>query len=258
MKDSIKPLAIIATLIISAVAIFFSIKTTISTSERFIIAVTEAHRSLFVDKTKLATLLDRPVDIIVFSDESALTGSIRSGEADAYVTSPFYFISEFSRLENAKAIFGIESDYYLVSKKDVDNETTKVAVFDPYMSQILQGTEPLSPVTIYGTHDRLVAMDEAYVSHVIIHASYFDDQKHLIKDRMSTKGYTQDLFILTSEWVDFDAENGHALIDALASAMKTPPDKPIEEELLRTMSYLFRLEAISTRYYYADLVHIKE
>lgn len=258
MKDNIKPLYIIAILIITTIAVFFSVKSSIDTKERFVIAVTEAHRSLIVDKTKLAAMLDRSVDIIVHSDESALAGSIRSGEADAYIVSPFYFISEFSRLENAKAIFGIESEYYLVSKKDAVNETNKVAVFEPYMSQILQDTEPLSPVTIYGTHDRIVAMDEAYVSHIIIHASYFDDQKYVIKDRMSAKGYTQDLFVLTSEWIDYDTENGHALTDALGSAMKMQPDKPIEEELLRTMSYLFRLEDISTRYYYADLVHSNE
>lgn len=251
-------LYIFVTLIIAASAITLSVNASIKAEDRFIIAIPESHKSLIKDVSSLTSLLDKPVDIMIHPDESALIRSIRNGEADAFITSSFNFISDFSKLNHAKAIFGIPSDYYLVSRIGADGVQNKVAVFDPYISQILQNGASYSTMTIYGTHERLVTLEEAYVSHIIMHASYFDSEKYTIINQLSTRGYTQDLFVLTSEWIDYDQENEHALLDALEKALRLPLEKPIEDELIRAMSHLFRLETISTRYYYSDLVYSKD
>lgn len=258
MNKNKSTLYILLTLCIATLAIIMSIFASRGTADRFVIAIPESHGTLIKDASTLSTLLGKPVDIQIHSDESALIRAIRAGEADAFITSSFTFISEYANLNNAKAVFGIPTDYYLVSSIGVNDKKNKIAVFDPYISKLLQNDTSFSTVTIYGTHERIVALEEAYVSQIIMHASYLDTSRHAVVDRLSTKGYTEDLFVLSLEWIDYDQEHQHALIDALEKAMRLPLEKPLEDELLRAMSHLFSLETISTRYYYSDLVYGKD
>ncbi|HAS73452.1 MAG TPA: hypothetical protein DCS67_04850 [Clostridiales bacterium UBA8960] len=246
---------IVMTLVISIAAIVLSIYTSNDARNHFVIALTPEHRSLFDQTHILSEGIKRPVKVIELENEYELKKRIYSGEVDAYVVGSFFYIEQYSQLGGSWAVFGVPSDYYLVTLMNHESTQNRVAAFDSFMPSILIGDGSLSNVLIYDSEKRLIALSEDYVSHIIIHASSFDPTKHQIVEKMSNRGYTEDLLILTAEWIEYDTEHNHDLIRTLSQVMTKPLDKPAESEVLSAMTYLFRNEYIPTRYYYKDLVY---
>lgn len=254
--NRLKPSFYIAmTLTLSVIAIFLSIYNSVNERNDFVIALTPEFRSLMSQTNTLSEQLERPVKVVVLENENELIKSVYSGEVDAYVTNSFFYIEQYAKLNGARAVFGIPSDYFLVSLMNSDSTHQRVGVFDTFIPKLLIGNETYTNVFIPDSHKRITALNEDFVSHIILHESSLDVTKHKIVEKMSNRGYTQDLFILTSEWIEYDQAHNHVLLELLQNALSKPLVKPIESEILSAMTFLFRLEFIPTRYYYKDLVY---
>lgn len=264
---------IVLILALGVFAIFINLLTYKMESSAFTIGVTESKSDLFYDLDRLSSDLSNKVVLKTYISESELMKAVYSGQVDAYPINLFSYIESFSKLPSGKAIIGIPSDYYLIASYEkinmpdyVDKLTLtedsrgkisrpKIGVFESVISEQLLDGIRFSSMTYSDSKERLKALNDSIIDYAIVRDDYYDSDQYAIIKKISDIGYTQDVFVLSKEWIDKDIEEHLNIVSSIINVISTKVTSPDEDQVIRAMTYLFNSERLQTRYYYKDLVY---
>lgn len=254
-------------------AIFINLLTYQIESNAFTIAVTDSQSAMFQNLDRLSNDLSTKVVLKKYANEFELMKAVYSGQVDAYSINLFRYIESYSKLPSGKAIVGIPTDYYLVASRkmvampdyvdklaateDSRGKITrpKIGIFESVISEQLLSGIRYSSITYSDSNERLKALNDSIIDYAIIREDYFDTTQYVVLKKLTDFGYTQDVFVLSREWIDNDIEDHLNIVTSIINAFTKTVTTPNEDEVIRAMTYLFNTERIQTRYYYKDLVY---
>jgi hypothetical protein len=255
MKASKTLALIILVFIISATAITLTLKDQKKADIPFTIAITKAHAKHFENFRSLATKVNTEVILDIYDNESDLMKAVYSGSVDAYSINTFAYLEQFADLPSGKAILGLPSDYYLITKQTGEIDRPQIGVFDDILSFYLLQGEKYATITYTNSLERIQALNDGFIDFAIVSSADYDAQQAIIVKKMSDLGYTEDLFVLTRSWIEKDSEMSLNIVQNLTNILTEATKAPDETILMKAMSDLFKDEKIPTRYYYKDLVY---
>ncbi len=255
MKASKTLVLLLIVIIISTTAIALTLSDQKKADVPFTIAITKAHAKRFEHYKALSTKVNTEVILDIYENESDLMKAVYSGTVDAYSINVFAYLEQFADLPKGKAILGLPTDYYLITKQVGEVNRPQIGVFDETLSFYLLHGAKYATISYSETSERLQALNDGFIDFAIVSSTDYDAQQAIVVKKMSDLGYTEDLFVLTRPWIDKDSETELNIIQNLTNIMTEETKAPDETMLMKAMSELFKDEKIPTRYYYKDLVY---
>lgn len=243
---------------ISAAAIALTFNNQKKADDPFTIAITKSHAKRFEHYKALSSKLNTEIILDIYENESDLMKAVYSGSVDAYSINVFAYLAQFADLPKGKAILGLSAEYYLITKQEGEVDRPQIGVFDDTLSFYLLHGAKYATISYSDPAERLQALNDGFIDFAIVSSADYDAEKAIIVKRMTDLGYKEDLFVLTSLWIERDREIGLDIVQSLSNILTEVTNAPDETMLIKAMSELFKDEKIPTRYYYKDLVYIDQ
>lgn len=255
MNQNKNPLILFMILLLACAVIIINILGVMQEQQTLTIGLTAQQNTLLVKSKKIE--LDGPykVKFITYETEQELLQAIYAKKVSVYILDTYSYIVQYSKLPNSRAVFGIPSDYYLIAVTDQTFNRPRVGMLSTSISDHMLSGKVYSK-HIYNSYEEcLQDLNSGLIDQAVLQEKYIDLSKYKIISKLSSKGYKEDLLIITTPWLEKNDEEDLSLLNSISALFKDDIQKPNEAQLIEVMSELFTNESIPTRYYYKDLVY---
>lgn len=195
------------------------------------------------------------VKLVTYETEQALLQAIYAKKVDVYILDTYRYIEQFAKLPSSRAVFGIPSDYYLITLSDEQVKRPRVGMLSNSISEHLLKGKVYSEHLYSDYKECLQALNNGLIDQAVLQERYVDESKFKVLSKLSSLGYKEDLLIVSTSWLEKNDDEDLALLNNIASMYEMNLEKPNETQLVDVMTELFTSENIPTRYYYKDLVY---